>query len=309
MCRLPALACAVRWAAFQSKEFYAATKEVPLTPGGKNPYELFEMPITKATTLDDIAKQKRELVQKYHPDAPGGSTEKMAEINAAHSIVKEHHGTVVKKFSEVEVSAKANEAYRQHKTSRTQRDEELGRNGGVSRKNVRSMNQQSGAGRTRSQKEIEVQWETYRAETDAAVLSMCRRYELAVEQGKFFRKSAILSEITVRERWLRKSFIKGVWEDVHELRGELLRKGARNVQQSQLAEEMVAFAGAVQKKLNEDFSRMAQGCASTQSLMFMQRTAISLLVLLAIVKGVKSFCSMWFYGSLTARLRPAMLGY
>lgn len=299
-----------RWATFQTKEFYAATKEVPLTPGGKNPYELFEMPITKSTTLEEIAKQKRELVQKYHPDAPGGSTERMAEINAAHTIIKENHSSVVKRFSEVEVSSKANEAYRQHKSARTQRDEDLGRSGGVNRRNVKAMNQQQAAAmRGRTQKEIEVAWETFRSETEASVLSMCRRYELAVEQGKFFRKSAVLNEITVRERWLRKSFIKGVWEDVHEMRGELLRRGARNAQQSQLAEEMVAFAGSIQRKLNEDFARLTQESVQSQSRMFAERTFFMMLILITIVKGLKVVSQVFFNGSLTVQLRPAVLGY
>lgn len=305
-----ALHSAVRFATFQSKEFYAATKDVPTTPGGKNPYELFEMPITRATTLDELAKQKRELVQKYHPDAPGGSTEKMAEINAAHTIIKEHHSAVVKRFGEVEVSQKAQDAYRQHRSSRQQRDEDLGRSGGINRKNVKAMNQQQQQqNRPRTQKELEAQWEVFRTDTENAVVSMCRRYELAVEQGRFFRKSSILNEITVRERWLRKSFVKGVWEDVHEMRGELLRKGARNAQQSQLAEEMVAFAGSIQRKLNEDFSKRTQDSVQSQARMVVQRTAGIALIFICTIKFFQWFGQWAFSNSLTVKFRPAILGY
>jgi hypothetical protein len=292
MLRLPAVQCIQRRFAasvFHSREFFAATKDVPQTPGGKNPYELLEMPITKTTSLDEISKQRRELVQKYHPDAQGGSTDKMAEINAAHQIIKEHHNSVLRRFKDVEQSSKANDAYRQHRDSRQQRDDNLGRSGGVNRRNVRAMNEQQAkaAAPPRTQKEIEVQWETFRSETDAAVASMCRRYEFAVDQGKFFRKSAILNEISVRERWLRKAFIKGIWEDVHEMRGELLRRGARNAQQSQLAEEMVAFAGLVQRKLNDDFARLTQLCVHNQSRMYAERAVFILVFFYLAVRFVK----------------------
>lgn len=295
---------------FLSREFFAATKDVPLTPGGKNPYELLEMPITKATTLDDISKQRRELVQKYHPDAPGGSTERMAEINAAHAIIKDNHGSVIKRFHEVESSAKANQAYRQHRDARKTRDEDLGRNGGVQRRNVRAMNEDPAKRPpARNQKEIEAQWETFRAETESTVTSMCRRYELASEQSRYFRKSSVMTEIQVRERWLRKSYIKGVWEDVHEMRGELLRRGARNAQQSQLAEEMVAFAGSIQRKLNDDFVRLTQLNASNLSRMWMQRILGVFIVFYLTIACFKGFGKFAFYNSMTARYRSAMLGY
>jgi hypothetical protein len=314
MLRLPAVQCIQRRFAasvFHSREFFAATKDVPQTPGGKNPYELLEMPITKTTSLDEISKQRRELVQKYHPDAQGGSTDKMAEINAAHQIIKEHHNSVLRRFKDVEQSSKANDAYRQHRDSRQQRDDNLGRSGGVNRRNVRAMNEQQAkaAAPPRTQKEIEVQWETFRSETDAAVASMCRRYEFAVDQGKFFRKSAILNEISVRERWLRKAFIKGIWEDVHEMRGELLRRGARNAQQSQLAEEMVAFAGLVQRKLNDDFARLTQLCVHNQSRMYAERAVFILVFFYLAVRFVKWATVGFFNGSLTVRFRAAMLGY
>ncbi|CUI15501.1 DNA-J protein, putative [Bodo saltans] len=296
---------------FHSREFYAATKEVPQTPGGRNPYELLEMPITKTTTLDEISKQRRELVQKYHPDAQGGSTEKMAEINAAHQIIKEHHSGVLRRFKDVEQSAKANDAYRQHRDSRQHRDDNLGRSGGVNRRNVRAMNEQQTKATSppRTQKEIETQWETFRTETENSVASMCRRYEFAVDQGRFFRKSAMLNEITVRERWLRKSFIKGIWEDVHEMRGELLRRGARNAQQSQLAEEMVAFAGVMLRKLNDDFARLTQLCVHNQSRMYAERAVFILIFFYLVVRFLKWATVGFFNGSLTVRFRAAMLGY
>lgn len=295
---------------FQSKEFLAATKELPTTPEGRNPYDVLEVTVTQATTLDDISKQFRSLVVKYHPDKPGGSTEKMAEVNLAHKIVKENHEGVLRRMREAESTMKANEAYRQHKHARVSRDDDLGRSGGVHRRNARAAREAAEAGstrRARSLKEIETQWEKYKEDTEATVKSMCNRYELAIQQGKFFRKSATLNEITVRERWLRKSFLKGVWEDVHELRGELLRRGARSAQQSELAEEMVSFASTTQRKLNEDFQRLTQESVQLQSRMFVERGFFIVVALILFVKSWKWFVGFTFNNTLTVRLRKGML--
>ncbi|EPY38470.1 hypothetical protein AGDE_05459 [Angomonas deanei] len=215
---------------FQSKEFIAASKDLPTTPSGKNPYDVLEITVTDTLTLEEISKQFRQLVVKYHPDQPGGSTEKMSEVNLAHKIVKEHHESILKKMKNVEVNVKANDAFRQHRNARAARDDDLGRSGGVNRRNVRA-EREATRGKARSLKEVEQQWDKMKQETDDAVKSMCSRYELAVQMGTFFRKSANLNEVTVRERWLRKSFIKGLWEDVHELRGNCC-DGGREVPSS-----------------------------------------------------------------------------
>lgn len=293
---------------FQSKEFLAASKELPTTPEGRNPYDVLEVTVTQATTLDDVSKQFRSLVVKYHPDKPGGSTEKMAEANLAYKIVKENHDAVLRRMKEAESTIKANEVYRQHKNARVSRDDDLGRSGGVHRRNARAAAADAaGARRARSLRDIETQWATYREETEATVKSMCNRYELAIQQGKFFRKSATLNEVTVRERWLRKSFLKGVWEDVHELRGELLRRGARSAQQSELAEEMVSFASTTQRKLNEDFQRLTQESVQLQSRMFLERTVVIICSLILLVKAWRWFVGFTFNNTLTVRLKRGML--
>ncbi|CCW62727.1 unnamed protein product [Phytomonas sp. EM1] len=270
------------------KEFMAAFRELPTTPSGRNPYDVLEIDVTPSTSLEDVSKQFRSLVVKYHPDKPGGSTEKMSEINLAYTIVKENHDKVLSKMAEVESSIKANSVYRQHKHERAIRDEELRRSGGVHRRNSRAA-QQPSYGRTRSLKEIELQWEKYREETEVSMKSMCKRYEIAIEMGKFLRQSANLNEISARERWLRKSFIKNIWEDVHELRGELLRRGARSAQQSELAESMVSFASVTQRKLNEDFQRLTQQSVQGQSRMFVERVLVVMCFSILLVNLWKSF--------------------
>ena len=295
-----------RWATFQSKEFYVATKDVPKTPGGQNPYEMMEMTITKATTLEEVAKQFRELVVQYHPDQPGGSHEKMAEINAAHTLIKEHHNSVLKKFSEAEISGKASAAYNQQRSARQQKDEDLSRTGGLNRQNARAMNTQTA--KARSQREIELAWEIYRTGVEADVKAMCNRYELAVEQGKFFRKSTVLNEITVRERWLRKSFLSGVWEEVHEIRRELLKHGAKNAQQSQLAAEMVAFASTTQRKLNDDFSRTCQTCVQSQTRIIVLRFVTLVVWIVVSVKCIHFLWNAMWGNSFTVKFKQAFLG-
>ncbi|KAG5496118.1 hypothetical protein JKF63_02419 [Porcisia hertigi] len=314
MHQLRRLAPVNAWAAvrfvFQSKEFLAASKELPTTPEGRNPYDVLEITVTRTTTLDEVSKQFRSLVVKYHPDKPGGSTEKMAEVNLAYKIVKENHEAMLRRMKEVESTIAANEAYRQHKHARVSRDEDLGRSGGLNRRNARAAREAAEATssrRTRSLKEIEAQWTKYREDTEAAVKSMCNRYELAIQQGKFFRKSATLNEITVRERWLRKSFVKGVWEDVHELRGELLRRGARSAQQSELAEEMVSFASTVQRKLNGNFQRLTQESVQLQSRMFVERAFFILCSLILLVKVWRWFVGFTFNNTLTVKLKRAFL--
>jgi hypothetical protein len=42
---------------------------------------------TEQLTADKIRQRKRTLAQRYHPDLPGGSTEKMAMINDAADIL------------------------------------------------------------------------------------------------------------------------------------------------------------------------------------------------------------------------------
>ncbi|RNF05132.1 uncharacterized protein Tco025E_07859 [Trypanosoma conorhini] len=292
---------------FQSKAFVSASKELPSTPEGKNPYDVLEITVTNATSLDDVSKQFRELVVLNHPDQPGGSHERMSEVNAAYKIIKENHNKLIQRLKDYEANTKGSEAFQRHKQARARSDDDLGRHGGVYRRNAKAAEQSSGARRARSLQEIESDWRRFKDETEQSVSSMCNRYELAVEKGRFFRKTSMLNEITVRERWLRKSFVKNVWEEVHELRGELLRRGARSAQQSQLAEEMVAFASSVQRKLNDDFQRLTQLSVQSQSHLFIQRVLFALLLVVVFIKVWGWVVTGMFKNSLTVRFRQGVL--
>nr|CCC95905.1 unnamed protein product [Trypanosoma congolense IL3000] len=294
---------------FQCKAFTAASKTLPSTPEGKNPYNVLEVSVTSTTTLSDVSKQFRELVVRNHPDQPGGSHEKMSELNAAYKIIKENHENFIKRLKECESDMRASEAPRHHRRGLMQDDRDLGRSGGVFRRNSKASEQTVASKRMRSVQEITSSWNTYREEAEQAAVIMCNRYELAVEKGCFFRKTSLLNEITVRERWLRKSYIKAMWEEVHELRGELLRRGARSSQQSQLAEEMVAFASSTQRKLNEDFQRLTQLSIQSQTRMFLQRIAFGILTVIFFVKMWQALISGMFRNSLTVRFRQGVLSH
>ncbi|RNF05646.1 hypothetical protein TraAM80_04479 [Trypanosoma rangeli] len=294
---------------FQSKAFASVSKELPSTPEGKNPYDVLEITVTNATSLDDVSKQFRELVVLNHPDQPGGSHERMSEVNAAYKIIKENHNKLIQRLKDHETDTKGSQTFQRHRHARARSDDNLGRSGGVYRQNAKTAEQTSGARRARSLQEIELEWKHIKDGTEKSVLSMCNRYELAVEKGRFFRKTSMLNEITVRERWLRKSFVKNVWEEVHELRGELLRRGARSAQQSQLAEEMVTFASSVQRKLNDDFQRLTQLSVQSQSHLFLQRVLFTLLLVVVFIKVWEWIVKGMFKNSLTVKLRQGVLSH
>lgn len=237
--------------------FFEATKNVPRTPDGSNPYDVLELVPTSKTTSDDVGKQFKKLAVLFHPDRQGGSHDKMAELNAAHNIIKGHHGVVVKSLLECEASEAARSANAQRRHALNGQDEDLKRNAGLSvgRQRIRNINHTPAS---RSPKELQTAWETMRSDAAETTKRIIMRYEHAVEVCVFLRSLSVLSEIAARERWLRKAFMKTVWEDVHELRTELLRKGARNLQMSQLAEEMVTFASDTGKRLDDDFTRQSQ---------------------------------------------------
>lgn len=56
---------------------------------GANPYSVIESEITQ--DQDIIKKKYRQTALKYHPDRPGGSTEKMTQINEAYDFLKSEY--------------------------------------------------------------------------------------------------------------------------------------------------------------------------------------------------------------------------
>lgn len=287
----------------QRRMFLEASKNVPKTPGGANAYDIFEVVPTATTTMEDMAKQFKKLAVLYHPDREGGSHDKMADINAAFAIIKEHHGSVCKALSGMSPDFAAQETYRTAKTEKDTRESEMGRNGGL-RQNVRAMNQQ----RFRGAAEIQTAWNDLRREREIQAARMCGRFEVACATGIFFKRSGVLNEIAVRERALRKNFTKNVWEEVHEMRSELLRRGARNLQMSQLAEEMVAFASQVQKKLDDDFTRQAQQMFQAQARFYAQRAFLLVLITTTGFTTVWSILKTMFNSLSTVRYKEAFFG-
>jgi hypothetical protein len=95
------------FALFPSRRFInqttaAATKEVPKTPDGHNPYEVMGLEVSRALTMEAITKQFKVMAVKCHPDRPGGSHEKMSDLNAALRLVKESHKDVMKRLEDIE---------------------------------------------------------------------------------------------------------------------------------------------------------------------------------------------------------------
>lgn len=285
----------------QGRHFRAACERLPTTPSGRNPYDVLNLQLESSLTKQDIAKQYRELVVQCHPDKPGGSTEKMTEVNLAYKILKEHHDGVLQQLQRAETAQDESTSSR-NRFGRGSRNSGYGSgsSGGTeefarqarrhspftSHSSTTGSSSSAGAPRRprRSLPEIIAQWERLTKETEAAVRSTCSRYELALQQGKFLREGSALNEITARERWIRKSFIKSMWETIHELRGELLHRGARSAQQSELAENMVVFASQMQRKLNEDFQRQTQGSIQFQTRMLAERALKLVLSLIGLVK-------------------------
>lgn len=281
----------------QERRFRVACEGLPTTPSGRNPYEVLDLPLSTSLTKQDISKQYRDLVVQCHPDKPGGSTERMTEVNLAYKILKEHHDSVLRQLQQIETA--------QQELSNTRNRFGKGEKDGGSvssteefpRRARRQSPFHSYASTTgsssstaaprrphRSLQEIVSQWEMLTKETESAVRSICSRYEVALQQGKFLRDGYALNEITARERWIRKSFIKSMWETIHELRGELLHRGARSAQQSELAENMVVLASQMQRKLNEDFQRQTQSSIQYQARMLVERALMILFCLVGLIR-------------------------
>jgi hypothetical protein len=56
----------------------------------ENCYSIMELDSSKEYTIEELNKQRKELVKKYHPDLAGGSNEKMATINNAYDVLNKY---------------------------------------------------------------------------------------------------------------------------------------------------------------------------------------------------------------------------
>lgn len=56
----------------------------------ENCYSIMELDPSKEYTIEELNKQRKELVKKYHPDLAGGNNEKMATINNAYDVLNKY---------------------------------------------------------------------------------------------------------------------------------------------------------------------------------------------------------------------------
>lgn len=285
-----------------------ATKELPKTPGGQNAFKVLDMDLSKDTTMEAVTKQFKARAIKCHPDRPGGSNELMSELNAAYKIAKENLNVAIDKLSETKRAKSANAEYKKMQRQRGDKEEELGRTGGIySAKRVNVVREQMH--KFKNAKELAAHWDQFQAETTDSCSRMINRFELSIEQCLHFKKITMLHEVSVRERWLRKMFVKNIWEAVHEMRQELLRKGARSQQQSALAEEMVAFATATERKLTEDFHRQAQVMIQGQLKVFAGRATSLVVTIVGTVFVFKNVFTFIYNSTFTARYKKGFFGH
>ena len=270
----------------------AGTADVPRIGGGggggRNVYDVVGINLTIGTSLEDVTKAYKMKAKELHPDAKGGSTERMSELNGAYKLIKEHHNQVIRNFAEQGRRA-AQQQQQQYTSSSTTTssqqypDQESssssfagrrgrrGHFGGVSpnqnqhnTNNTQYHQQQQTTQRERphtphrTQAEVEAAWSVLRMEASTTIDRIVSRYECALEQAAFHKAAGAMVEIAARERSVRNNYISLLWEKVHELRTDLLRKGSRNLQMSQLAEDMSLFATTAQKKLTQDYERQTQ---------------------------------------------------
>jgi len=273
--------------------------DIPKTPNNQDPYTVFGLNPMSATS-ESIAKQHKKLVVENHPDRPGGSNDKMSEINAAYTILKDNHERIQEQMKAQSASARQHaestaEFYQQAQASR---EEILKRTGGIRDANAKSW---------KVNPNIEAEWTKYKAETDRTVKRMTLRFELACEQGLYMRKVGNLQELVARERWLVKGFVKGMWEDIHVMKQE--NQKARSRQQRELAEDMVGYGNSIESKLMGNFKRVAT-LTTHKGLAMSFRWAARGLVSVMVMYGVfyNLVIKTWWRNTYAVRFKGDLIG-
>eukprot|EP00760_Papus_ankaliazontas_P010965 PhM_4_TR14607/c0_g1_i1/m.31483 len=272
--------------------------DIPKTPNGQDPYTVFGVN-PQTATLETIAKQYKKLVVENHPDRPGGSNDKMAEINAAHTILKENHDRIQQQLSMGATTARqqAQQAAEYAQQARATREEVLRRTGGI-----RSANQKN----WKVGGDMEKEWHKFKQDTEQTAMKMIQRFELAVEQAVYMGKMGNLNELVARERWLVRGYCQTMWDDIHAMKQEAMRHGARSRQQRDLADDMMSFGTTTESKLRSNFKRTATYATHRQVRKMAQR-GIQVVGALAFAYV---FCSLvfgfWWRNSLAVKLKPAL---
>ena len=185
-------------------------EEIPRTPGGENPYVVFGLD-PFSSTLKTISKQYKRLAAENHPDAPGGSEEKMVEINTAYKILKENHEKYYRasKRHSIPTQQMAQETQQFYKKMESFRHETLRQSGGIYDFDPCSWKFCSTPAK---------QWKKFTEDMEKMGVLLNKRFLLACQQGTFFRKARSLAELIARERWLRKGFLEKMWLDIEEMK-------------------------------------------------------------------------------------------
>jgi hypothetical protein len=71
----------VRWGASSRAQIFGGYKALPAMGASRPWWQVLE--VTSTATLEQVERARDELLAKWHPDKPGGSHARAAEINAA----------------------------------------------------------------------------------------------------------------------------------------------------------------------------------------------------------------------------------
>ena len=227
--------------------------QIPKTPEGSNPYVVFNIDPVISTT-ESIAKRHKQLVINNHPDRPGGSHEKMLEINAANDILRKHH---TKYRESVLRGQKASKKPRgetfEYEQMKDYREERFRTTGGV-----------PGAS---TSMDPTIPWNKYIKKNRLAVTVMVNRYDLACRQGLWMRKHKCLAQLIARERWLVKGFLSNIKNELSER-----KKYAHSSKRSETLEDIESFSVEIEETLNGAFNKTT----STAELKMKMQTAVML---------------------------------
>ena len=216
-------------------EYHNGRYNLPTTPDGRNPYAVFDIdPLT--ATPKSIGKRYKQLVVNNHPDRPGGSNEKMREINAAHAILRQHHEKYRQTLGHEKetTTASTGDEHFEYQRMKEFREESVKRRGGVPRGSASA--------------DPALNFESYKRVTSEMMNVMVNRYAFACSQGLWMRKHKCLVQLTARERWLVKGFLCTMRND--------LRERKRHLESSkETMDEIDAFASEIEKELESTFAR------------------------------------------------------
>ena len=234
--------------------------DLPRTPEGKNPYDVFNIDVVTSTEKS-IAKRYKQLVINNHPDRPGGSTTKMQEINEANNILRRHH----KRYQEAVIRGKS-----QHPSQKGDSFEYEQRRD-FHKEKIRTTGGVPGASNHMGPT---VPWKKYKQRKTHAVGVMINRYAFACKQGLWMRKHRNLVQLIARERWLIQGFISNLRSEAQE------RK--RHIEQTKKAAqvEIDEFHKDIEEALNSAFAMTTK---AAERKMKIQKISVAIRICLLLI--------------------------